>query len=83
MQRNSLPETGFLRLRAIVGRPKTKTSPAEPGLLPMCRSTFLTRVRQGKFPKPTKALGARITAWKVEDIRSLLEQLAPAEGGAE
>jgi predicted DNA-binding transcriptional regulator AlpA len=30
-------------------------------------------VKSGRYPKPTK-LGPRITAWRVEDIHSLIER---------
>jgi predicted DNA-binding transcriptional regulator AlpA len=31
-------------------------------------------VKDGRFPKPVK-LGPRITAWRVEDIKELIEKL--------
>lgn len=70
-----LPETGYLRLPQIVGKPATKTTAAIPALIPVSRSTWWAGVRTGRFPKPVK-LGERITAWKVEDIRALIEQVA-------
>jgi predicted DNA-binding transcriptional regulator AlpA len=63
---NTLPEEGFLRLRQIIG---DKTTPA---IIPVSRSSFLQGVRDGRFPKPIK-LGKRTTAWKVADIRRLIE----------
>jgi len=68
-----LPETGFLRLRQIVGSPKTE--PPIPALYPVSASTWWAGVRAGRFPKPVK-LGERITAWRVEDIRALIEREA-------
>ena len=64
---NQLPETGFLRIWQIIGNNKTNT----PALIPIGRSTFLAGVRSGKFPQPVK-LGARTTAWRVQDIRELI-----------
>jgi prophage regulatory protein len=58
-----LPQTGFLRLPSILG-------PAGP--IPVSRSTWWAGVKEGRFPKPVK-LGPRITAWRVEDIRALIE----------
>ena len=58
----NLPETGFLRLKQIVG-PK--------GLIPVSKSTWWQGVRDGRYPAPVK-LGRRITAWRVEDIRKLI-----------
>jgi hypothetical protein len=63
-----LPETGFLRLNQIVGNPKTNTPP----IIPISKSTWWAGVRSGRFPKPVK-LGPRITAWRIEDIRVLIE----------
>jgi len=63
---NTLPETGFLRLRQIIGD-KTTTA-----IIPISRSSFLQGVREGRFPKPIK-LGKRTTAWRVADIRKLID----------
>lgn len=59
----NLPQTGFLRLRDIL-------SPVGP--IPVSKSTWWQGVKDGRFPKPVK-LGARITVWRAEDIRRLLE----------
>jgi predicted DNA-binding transcriptional regulator AlpA len=40
--------------------------------VPVGRSTWWAGVKSGRFPKPVK-LGPRTTAWKVEDIRALIE----------
>ncbi len=56
---NSLPETGFLRLPAILK------------VYPIGKSTWWQGVKDGRFPKPVK-LGKRTTAWKVEDIKALI-----------
>ena len=58
---NSLPETGFLRLPAILK------------IYPIGRSTWWQGVKDGRFPKPIK-LGKRTTAWRVEDIKALIEK---------
>ena len=68
-----LPPTGFLRLAQIVGNPKTNTPP----LIPTGRTSFLNGVKSGKYPKPIK-LGLRTTAWKVQDIKDLIEKLGNA-----
>jgi predicted DNA-binding transcriptional regulator AlpA len=69
----TLPETGYLRLPQIVGKPATDTAPAIPAIYPVCRSTWWAGVKSGRYPQPVK-LGERITAWRVEDIRALIEQ---------
>lgn len=71
MRSSSLPETGFLRLWQILGN--TKTDPPTPPLLPISKSTWWVRVKSGEYPQPVK-LGPKITAWRVEDIRSLIEE---------
>lgn len=73
----TLPETGYLRLRDIIGRPAKADDPGSPALVPVCASTWWAGVRSGRYPQPTRALGARITAWRVEDIRQLIETTAP------
>lgn len=72
-----LPSTGFLRLRDIIGRPATKTDPGNPPIIPVSSSTWWAGVRSGRYPQPTRALGERITAWRAEDIRALIEDTAP------
>jgi prophage regulatory protein len=65
-----LPETGFLRLPQIIG--DNKVQPPVPAVVPVCKSTWWAGVKSGRFPAPVK-LGPRTTAWRVEDIRALLE----------
>lgn len=67
-----LPDTGYLRLPEVLRR------------YPVSKSTWWAGVRQGRFPKPVK-LGERCTAWRVEDIRALIETAgndANAKGAA-
>jgi prophage regulatory protein len=61
--KDDLPSTGFVRLSSIL---------APNGPIPVGRSTWWQGVKTGRFPKPIK-LGPRTTAWKVEDIRTLIE----------
>jgi prophage regulatory protein len=67
----SLPETGFLRLRQIIGDPKA--DPPVPPLIPVSRSTWWAGVASGRFPQPLK-LSPGVTVWRAEDIRALIEQ---------
>lgn len=62
----SLPETGFVRLPTILK------------VFPIGKSTWWEGVKNGKYPKPVK-LGQRTTAWKVEDIRSLINQYSNSQ----
>ena len=66
---SSLPETGFLRLKQIIGN--RKAIPPTPPIIPVCKSSWWSGVRSGRFPKPVK-LGKRTTCWRVEDIRDLI-----------
>ncbi|WP_417514814.1 helix-turn-helix transcriptional regulator [Minwuia sp.] len=69
---HTLPETGYLRIRQIIGDPKS--DPPVPPIVPVSKSTWWDGVKTGRFPAPVK-LGPRITAWRVEDIRELLRRL--------
>jgi prophage regulatory protein len=69
-----LPETGYVRLPQIIGNPKA--NPLIPAVIPVSKSTWWAGVRSGRFPKPVKTLGPRITAWRVEDIRALIVSAA-------
>ncbi len=71
---SSMPESGFMRLWQIIGDRKKGVAP----ILPIGRTSFLNGVKDGTYPRPVK-LGARSVAWKVSEIRELLERL---EGGA-
>jgi prophage regulatory protein len=63
---NALIDTGFVRLSSII---------APLGPIPVSKSTWWQGVKDGRFPKPVK-LGVKTTAWRVEDIRDLIERLA-------
>lgn len=63
MKKNILPETGFIRLSTVLN------------LIPVSKSTWWNGVESGQFPKPIK-IGARIVAWKVEDIQKLIKTLS-------
>jgi hypothetical protein len=67
----TLPTTGYVRLSQIVGN--RKTNPPTPAIIPVSKSTWWAGVRSGRYPKPCK-LGPRTTAWRVEEIRALIEQ---------
>ncbi|MBI5557213.1 MAG: AlpA family phage regulatory protein [Deltaproteobacteria bacterium] len=69
---HSLPETGYLRLPQIVGNPKAE--PPIPAIIPVSKSTWWAGVKAGRYPQSVK-LSERCTAWRVEDIRALIEQV--------
>ncbi len=61
-----LPAQGFIRLAIILS------------LIPISKSAWWEGCRTGRFPQPVK-LGPRTTAWKVEDIRDLIDRLGKGE----
>ena len=69
---HKLPETGFLRLAQIIG--DTKAKPPILAVIPVSKSTWWEGVKSGRYPQPVRTLGKRITAWRVEDIRQLIER---------
>ena len=66
---HQLPETGFLRLKQIIGDADAK--PPVPAIIPVGKSTWWEGVKSGRYPAPVK-LGPRMTAWRVEEIRDLI-----------
>lgn len=64
----AIPEAGFLRLPQVLQ------------FVPVCKSTWWAGVRSGRYPQSIK-LSPGTTAWRVEDIRELLNKLS--DGGVE
>lgn len=58
-----LPETGFVRLPAVLK------------VFPVSKSTWWAGVKTGKYPRPIK-LSEKTTAWRAEDIRALIERVS-------
>lgn len=67
---HALPETGFVRLHQFLGDPKAR--PPVPPIIPVCKSSWWAGVKSGRYPRAYK-LGPKTTAWKVEDIRALID----------
>ncbi|WP_415900541.1 helix-turn-helix transcriptional regulator [Neptuniibacter sp. QD48_11] len=62
MQENDpFPSVGFVRLSQILE------------VYPISKSRWWAGVKEGRLPSPVR-LGPRTTAWKVEDIRKLIEE---------
>lgn len=55
-----LPEIGFIRLPDVLK------------VFPISKSAWWAGIKEGRFPKPVK-LGPKTTAWRVQDIRALIE----------
>ncbi|MFO1325437.1 MAG: AlpA family phage regulatory protein [Burkholderiales bacterium] len=60
-----LPAEGFIRLNTVLR------------VIPVSRSTWWQGVKDGRFPAAVK-LGPRTTAWRVEDIRALIDRAGSA-----
>lgn len=71
---HDLPATGYVRLSHIIGDPKAQ--PPIPAVIPVGKSTWWAGVKSGRYPQPVRTLGLRITAWRVEDIRALIQRAA-------
>jgi len=63
MQTNNLQITGYLRLPQVLK------------LYPVSRSSWWAGVKSGRYPKSVK-LGPRTTAWRAEDIKILISEVA-------
>lgn len=57
---NSLPNTGYIRLPEVLK------------VFPVSKSTWWAGIKSGRYPAGVK-LSERVTAWKTEDIRALIE----------
>jgi prophage regulatory protein len=62
MEQEIIPDTGFVRLTQILK------------VIPIGKSSWWAGVKSGRYPKPVK-LSANCTAWRVEDIHTLIKQL--------
>lgn len=58
-----LPDIGFVKLPQVLQ------------VIPVSRSTFLNKIKSGEFPSAIK-LSERSVAWRVSDIRALVEKLS-------
>ncbi|MBR5883582.1 MAG: AlpA family phage regulatory protein [Mailhella sp.] len=63
--KHDLPVVGYVRLSQILN------------IIPVNKSAWWEGCRSGIFPKPVK-LGPSTSAWRVEDIRALMESINTA-----
>lgn len=63
------PEMGFMRLRDVLQ------------VIPVSKTTWWKGVQEGRFPKPVR-LTERTTAWRVEDIRELIDSLSASNASS-
>lgn len=62
-QPHNLPETGYVRLPSVLAT------------FPVSKSTWWAGVKSGRYPAGHK-LSQRVTAWRAEDIRALIAEVA-------
>ena len=62
-------KTGFLRLTQVLE------------LIPVSKSSWWAGVKAEKYPKPFK-LGAKMVAWRVEDINELIQSIGQRKEGS-
>jgi prophage regulatory protein len=62
MKSELLPPIGFIRIRTVLQ------------IIPVSRSAWYLGVQRGQYPQPIK-LGPRSAAWRVEDIRELINKV--------
>lgn len=65
----SIPEFGYMRLPQVLAE------------FPVSKSTWWNGIRDGRYPKAVK-LSPNTTAWRVEDIRALIERVADEQKAA-
>lgn len=64
----TLPATGFLRLHQVLK------------FIPVGKTAWYAGIKAGRFPEPV-SLGPRTAAYRVEDIRTLIERLGAQSAG--
>lgn len=64
---DKLPQSGFIRLSELIPSP-----------IPFSPATLWRKVKDGSFPAPIK-LSARVTAWRVEDVRAWMQSFQQSE----
>lgn len=69
---DTLPDSALIRESCLVQSPKR---PDRPAPLPFSGATLWRKVKAGTFPKPIK-LGAKITAFRVGEVRAWLNSQA-------
>ena len=67
---STLPDTGYVRIRQILG--DQKATPPIPPIIPVSIASWWSGCKRGVYPAPVK-LGPRTTAWRVEDILALIK----------
>ena len=67
MEQETISDTGFVRLTQILK------------VIPIGKSSWWAGVKSGRYPQGVK-LSANCTAWRIEDIHSLIKELGQQVG---
>ena len=76
---NNLEEVSYGSTQTVAPRIRLCPAASDSGRIPVCESAWWEGCRTGRYPKPVK-IGPRTTAWRVEDIKELIERLGKGEG---
>ena len=71
-KQDSLPTTGFLRLKQILG--DKKADPPIPAIIPVSRGSWFAGIKCQIYPAPIR-LTKRTSLYRVEDIRALIDEI--------
>jgi prophage regulatory protein len=72
---NELLQTAcYLRIWQIIGDKKKGIQP----IIPISKSSWWEGIKTGRYPAPVK-LSPRVTAWKAQDIRALVDGMGGAK----
>ncbi len=63
----ALPSEGFVRLPQVLA------------VIPVSRAAWWDGIAKGRYPTQVK-LGPKTTAWRVEDIRTLIANISASKG---
>ena len=69
-----LPSEGFVRISQIIGDKKKGIV----GVFPVSRASWYEGIKAGKYPSALKIGDSRTSAWRVADIRALIEKFDEA-----
>ena len=66
---DSLPNNALLKIDFVIGNSKKGII----GVFPVSRSAWYAGIQKGIYPQSVNLAGGKSVAWKVSDIRALLE----------
>lgn len=69
----TIPETGFLKLAQIIGKPHA--NPPIPAIVPVSKASWYDGIKSGRYPAPVSIGNSRGKFYRVEDIRNLISSV--------